>query len=193
MLTTVPLVESWGHFPAAQRRLFALLRRHRPRGLLLLSGDVHYAEILQTRAGARGAGVPLEVTSSGMTHTCGELLSVCRWLLEWYPTHRWAPPGGGSGVYTGLNYGYLTIEWPDAGPVTARVHATVRNASGHTVLEVRRDVGAAPDAEVLPDPIGLHSQTLRDRCCAAAVLLAVGAGVRAWARRRRAGRKQKAR
>ena len=47
VLTTNPLVESWGHFPAARRRLLALLEKYRPAGLLLLSGDVHYSEVSQ--------------------------------------------------------------------------------------------------------------------------------------------------
>jgi hypothetical protein len=38
VFTSNPWVESWGHFPAARRRLVALLERHRPKGLLLLSG-----------------------------------------------------------------------------------------------------------------------------------------------------------
>ena len=46
LLTSNPLVESWGHFPASKRRLLALLEEARPAGALVLSGDVHYAEFL---------------------------------------------------------------------------------------------------------------------------------------------------
>ena len=46
VLTTNPLVESWGHFPHAKARLLDLLVRTRPKHLLLLSGGVHYAELL---------------------------------------------------------------------------------------------------------------------------------------------------
>ena len=45
MLTSNPLVESWAHFPAAKRRLLRLLQDTNPANLLLLSGDVHYAEL----------------------------------------------------------------------------------------------------------------------------------------------------
>lgn len=45
MLTSNPLVESWAHFPAAKRRLLRLLHDTNPANLLLLSGDVHYAEL----------------------------------------------------------------------------------------------------------------------------------------------------
>ena len=44
VFTSNPWVESWGHFHAARLRLVALLERHRPKGLLLLSGDVHFSE-----------------------------------------------------------------------------------------------------------------------------------------------------
>jgi len=72
VLTSAAAVESWGHFPRERRRLLSLLEETRPRGALLLSGDVHYAEL----AGAPRAALPpgaelLEVTSSGLTHACG--------------------------------------------------------------------------------------------------------------------------
>lgn len=40
VLTSSPIFESWGHFPASRARLLALLERARPAGALLLSGDV---------------------------------------------------------------------------------------------------------------------------------------------------------
>ena len=46
VLTSSPLVESWGHFPRSRVRLLTLLERTRPAGALLLSGDVHHAELL---------------------------------------------------------------------------------------------------------------------------------------------------
>ena len=58
VLTTNPLVESWGHFPAERRRLLALLRKHAPRGLVIISGDVHVAElsVARPRSGGASAG-----------------------------------------------------------------------------------------------------------------------------------------
>lgn len=47
--TGFPIVESWGHFPRALRRLKCLLADVKPRGLVLLSGDVHFAEIRGTK------------------------------------------------------------------------------------------------------------------------------------------------
>lgn len=132
--TSNPLVESWGHFPASRARLINLLNRHRPAGLLLISGDVHFAEISgsvmneqqykmerdhEDRQGeeAKAAPIPtaaslLEVTSSGMTHTCATAAygAVCTPIIRRFSDHRTHPEA----YFTGLNWGSLEIEWPSA-------------------------------------------------------------------------------
>ena len=45
VLTTNPAVESWGHFPNEKNRLLNLVARHNPKGVVLLSGDVHHGEM----------------------------------------------------------------------------------------------------------------------------------------------------
>lgn len=47
VLTTNPVVESWGHFPEERNRLLRVLNN--VPGLIILSGDVHHAEISSTR------------------------------------------------------------------------------------------------------------------------------------------------
>ncbi|EEA06957.1 uncharacterized protein CMU_033420 [Cryptosporidium muris RN66] len=61
-----PFVESWGHYPKSRERLFKLLKKSKPRGLLFLSGDVHWAEIFGIKDKYGGA---IEITSSGVTHS----------------------------------------------------------------------------------------------------------------------------
>lgn len=100
IFTTNPVVESWGHFPLSKNRLFDLLHKYQPSGLAFLSGDVHHGEIsyitqivrvaTQPTSDSGGATQPtsdsgvatqpassvtysrdiIEVTSSGLTHTC---------------------------------------------------------------------------------------------------------------------------
>ncbi len=62
--------EKWANFPAARERLLTLLKKYRPEGLLLISGDRHMAEFseLQFDDGYRIR----EFTSSGMTHSWSE-------------------------------------------------------------------------------------------------------------------------
>ncbi len=57
--------EKWGNFPHERARLFALIRRQRAEGVILISGDRHFADI--TRLPAAELGYPLyEVTASGL-------------------------------------------------------------------------------------------------------------------------------
>ena len=156
VLTTSPLVESWGHFPRARRRLISLLRDTAPAGALIISGDVHYAELIGTReaggeGGGRGGGAPgatdatdatdamgatdaigaltsgvsgsqralgaaalLEVTSSGLTHACGEggyFKYLCKPLLAIFSAHRLR-----HGAYlSSRNFGTVELRHPGAG------------------------------------------------------------------------------
>lgn len=58
-------MENWGHYPHERQRLFELLKKHRVSNTLVLSGDVHFAEISERNIGS----YPLyDFTSSGMTH-----------------------------------------------------------------------------------------------------------------------------
>lgn len=60
VFTQNPIVESWSHFPAAKSRFMQLLQRYDLRGLVVISGDVHFAELTRSSHGV------LEVTTSGM-------------------------------------------------------------------------------------------------------------------------------
>merc|ERR1711959_580280 len=55
-------MENWMHWDDDRNRLFGALMKHDPRGLILLSGDVHRAEKLSI------GNVPMEMTSSGMNN-----------------------------------------------------------------------------------------------------------------------------
>jgi PhoD-like phosphatase len=101
LLTTNPAMESWGQFPSEQRRMLNLLAPKRP-GLVVLSGDVHHAEILNV------SGV-VEVTSSGLTHDCtGPFYGfLCEPILNTFASNRRSP----SDYYAGRNFGHISIDW----------------------------------------------------------------------------------
>jgi alkaline phosphatase D len=76
--------ENWARFPRARARLLNVLMNSGARGLLLASGDVHFAEISkgicrpvakrgkggeEARGRVSAARELWEVTSSGMTHS----------------------------------------------------------------------------------------------------------------------------
>ncbi|NDK56797.1 alkaline phosphatase family protein [Pontibacter sp. BT213] len=59
--------EKWANFPASRKRLLNLIADSKAKGVILISGDRHIAEISKTTL--PGMSYPLyEVTSSGMTH-----------------------------------------------------------------------------------------------------------------------------
>lgn len=119
VLTTNPVVESWGHFPAARSRLLNLLSG--VKGVVLLSGDVHHAEIATSmqlnKAKYPNDGAIVEVTSSGMTHSCeGPFYGrLCRPILDTFSGHRFI--GGklndddGPSYFTQLNFGSIDVNW----------------------------------------------------------------------------------
>jgi alkaline phosphatase D len=100
-------MDEWGNYPHERRRLFELIETTRAEGVVLLSGNVHFAEISRTDEGP----FPLvDFTSSGLTH-----------VNEEYPqavnSYRVAGP------YVDLNFGLVEIDW-EAGPspeITLRV------------------------------------------------------------------------
>lgn len=64
--------EKWANFPKARKRLFDLLEEKKPKGVLLLSGDRHIAEI--SRIELEGLPYDLyDITSSGLTHSWDDI------------------------------------------------------------------------------------------------------------------------
>ena len=173
------------HFPKSKARLLKLLDDTAPKGLLVLSGDVHFAEIAgrsvsteDTRS-ARDGGAsdtvgsggnannnaatsaskptkqqrgfsgssasqsdpsPIEVTSSGMTHSCSTpwFGAVCIPVLSTFSAHRWRQLQG----YPHINWGALELDWEKK-----EMHVQVKDADGQTVLEAKKALGVA---ELLP-------------------------------------------
>lgn len=91
--------EKWGNFAPERRRLFALLRETRARGVVFLSGDRHFAEI--SRIDKTLADLPYslyEATSSGLTHA-------------WTDGPREKNRFRLGAAFGGLNFGLANIDW----------------------------------------------------------------------------------
>lgn len=141
VLTSNPIVEGWGHYPEARRRLLDLLGKHRPKGSLILSGDVHFAELSGTFNarvdGSTTMSAPLEITSSGLTHTCHDLAgSICERVLSFFSEHRPHPDD----FYAGLNFGALQFKWHAAnGPeVEVRIYDAHENVVLSTIYALNK-------------------------------------------------------
>jgi hypothetical protein len=161
VLTTSPAVESWGHFPASRRRLLELLRRVRPQGALLISGDVHFAEMMG--AATQAAATPtvtmpavqaasdrldviggssetvVEVTSSGLTHSCADgrvSRLLCSLSLRLFSGHRLDARGLAvvGAAYPHVNFGSLAFSWPS--PSNRDGSRPEAEASGHVDIRI---------------------------------------------------------
>lgn len=113
-LTTNPAPESWGHFDQERTRLMNLLRELP--GLIILSGDVHFAELSTTHPEWYSVGSEkrrdsgnkidiMEVTSSGLTHSVKDLGSLAEWQLKAFGAHRFGQ------LYLGRNFGTVHYDW----------------------------------------------------------------------------------
>jgi alkaline phosphatase D len=93
ILTTNPVVESWGHFPVEKRKLFNLLSKYDPYNVFFLSGDVHMGEFSNVAINRENGGMEywLEATSSGLTHTCTSSTfqkALCPVMTTTFSKHR---------------------------------------------------------------------------------------------------------
>ncbi|PSK89532.1 alkaline phosphatase D family protein [Taibaiella chishuiensis] len=109
--------EKWANFPTARKRLLDLFSRTKPKGLLLMSGDRHMAEV-------SGIDLPgldyklYDITSSGLTHVSKPHEEPNR--------YRSGP------MVTELNYGLIRINWQHQ-PLSATVQ--IKGDNDATYLE----------------------------------------------------------
>jgi hypothetical protein len=74
------LVENWSRFPSAQQRLYKTILDSSVKAPILVSGDVHMAELYLKNCNKGPAKRPLlEVTTSGLTHS---------WCTNFYPNPK---------------------------------------------------------------------------------------------------------
>ena len=155
VLTTNPVVESWGHFPNERERLLRLLNNIT--GLVILSGHLHHGEIstaIQTNQQvnaienrmAVNKGTIVEVTSSGLTHSCSEPFygPLCAPILNSFPTNRFV---GGNvkdeslpSYYTKRKFGSIDIDWR-----SRSYNVNVHDSAGDVVLSAGFDMNAIAD------------------------------------------------
>jgi alkaline phosphatase D len=112
-------VESWGNFPKERKRLYSLIEETRAEGVVLLSGDVHFAEISKTDE----SPYPLyDFTSSGLKS------SVTHWG-KYINSYRIR------GTLDTENFGLVEIDWTQPDPVI-----TLRGLDGQGKEGFRQEV-----------------------------------------------------
>jgi len=123
-------MDEWGGYPLERRRLFDLIAETEAKGVILLSGNAHFAEISTTDEGP----YPLvDFTSSGLTH-----------VNETYPEapNRYRV----AGPFVEFNFGLVEIDWEaPGGPL---VVLTARGVDGRKGL-----VHSVSLASLAPSPV----------------------------------------
>jgi alkaline phosphatase D len=132
-----PVQEKWAAAARASRArlLSLLLRAQAASAVLILSGDVHYGELLRFEERCGGL---LEATSSGLTHSCAGDLSarVCRAVLEsGLFRSRYHVPG--SYIF---DRHFATLDIDLEHDLAPRLLIAFRNASGDVLLQFLVDL-----------------------------------------------------
>lgn len=167
--------ESWNGFPTSRARLLGLVLNSGAASPMLLSGDVHFSEVVEERCSSgRGGGAVsvVEFTSSGLTHAWagplnwpssskflfGYTIPVFPLVLGYaFRLYGLCISLLGSdphtkGRYGGLSYGEIDINWPqEAGDSTGKVTLRAIGTDGSVRLsqtyELSSFAGKAPRSE----------------------------------------------
>jgi alkaline phosphatase D len=116
--------ENWHRFPQQRLRLLHLILKSNAKGVVLLSGDVHFAEInqIQCDGGTSRRSIITEVTNSGMTHSWDHNPSSnSKWpsipVLIFHVANRLLPMEFRRKIdhfYSKLHFGELAFYWNEA-------------------------------------------------------------------------------
>lgn len=110
--------ETWANFPQERQRFFGLLEAYQREPIVIISGDVHWADYSEIRAS--GMAWPLiELTSSGITE---------EWKAVSPNRHRVGE------AFPVANYGVIDIDWRTEVP---GVSLQIKDETGIVLLEKR--------------------------------------------------------
>eukprot|EP00916_Digyalum_oweni_P021380 GHVL01035504.1.p1 GENE.GHVL01035504.1~~GHVL01035504.1.p1 ORF type:complete len:453 (+),score=121.94 GHVL01035504.1:39-1361(+) len=133
MLSDFSFVESWNHFSKSKNKFLNLLEKYTPKGLILLSGDVHYSELLGETDGL------LEVTSSGLTHATNTLIggfffdNFLRFFIGYNRLYK-------NSYYGGKNYGILDIDYVN-NIIYINIYDAIKNdIKLNTKIKIKEDI-----------------------------------------------------
>lgn len=136
--------EHWGLTRGSRERLLSTLSVAGAERLVLLSGDVHYADMHVFSEPASASPMLVELTSSGLTHSLADVMS--EELFDWL---NFSPRRVGR--YLGRTFGSISIDDSDGQlRASVRIHAV---ETGAAVLEHAFTVGTrVKDARPLSWP-----------------------------------------
>ena len=121
--------EAWGNFPLERKRLLNLIRDTKAKGVVVISGDRHLAEMMRLPPDAAGIGYPLyEATSSSLNAPSGNLTKAGVRFANEINSYRVGL------TYFDTNFGMIDIDWSQPSPL---IRLQVRDEAGGVVLQQR--------------------------------------------------------
>ena len=149
------LPEYW--FGGSRQRLLDLVKKYKVNGTVILSGDVHWGEIMTYPCWKERFGYPLhEITSSGLTHNLEGNFPILNKLAPkiWPKTYH-----GERGLYIGKNFGMIQIIEQNNG--ASSISLEIRNESGHIVMQTKHKyeelmIKEYPEKEWRECPLNVH-------------------------------------
>lgn len=121
--------EAWGNFPLERKRLLNLIRDTKAKGVVVISGDRHLAEIMRLAPDAAGIGYPIyEVTSSSLNAPSGNFTKAGVRFANEINSYRIGL------TYFDTNFGMIDIDWSRPTPL---IRLQVRDEKGGVVLQQR--------------------------------------------------------
>jgi len=122
--------ESW--FRPSKQRLYDLIGKSRKR-VVLLSGDVHYGEIMKLPCSCETIGFPLfEMTSSGMTHHFGDGYIIKDKLANFAFPDTFSTK---ENRYFGYNFGSIEVLIDSNNKTNSKVTLQIRDINNNVRLE----------------------------------------------------------
>jgi alkaline phosphatase D len=116
-------MDEWGCFPHERQRLFDLIHDTKATGVILLSGNVHFAEVSRAETKA----YPLfDFTSSGLTHINAKYAAAANEYCV-------------AGPFAKTNFGLIEIDWQAKPSPSIKLKAVGAEETAAFELEVRLD------------------------------------------------------
>ncbi|KAH8739209.1 phosphodiesterase/alkaline phosphatase D [Cryptosporidium ryanae] len=143
--TLYPVTEGWGHFPESRNKLFSLISKTKAKGVLFLSGDVHFGQILELDNGDSDI---IEVTSSGITHSIHDNIIERFAIGLTLPLYSKSKLKDGSKSFSlKRNYGRIEFRYNENDDKTNTIilDVTIRDMEGKT--QIHRELVLKDDAE----------------------------------------------
>lgn len=119
--------EMWGNFPLEREKLFKLIGKTRAKGLVILSGDRHLAEVMKLPAKSYGINYPIfEITSSSLNAPSGNFSKAGIRFSNEINSYRLGL------TYFDTNFGMIEINWSTD---SALIRFQVCDEKGGVVLQ----------------------------------------------------------